>query len=241
MKDVELGPDEKALIAVARAANAPTEVQRARISRGLAVKLAAGAAAPTLAGSTALATVGKIGAGVAIVAAMATGTAYVVASRPAHAPAAPPPRHAVVAVAPPSPVVTLPTPTVAPAPVSTQSPARASARTHSQPAKASPQRPETSPAPSVDLAGELALLTQANAAIKRGDVAQASQLLDGYDQRFPSGRLAEERSAAGILVLCATGRTESARVEARRFLERWPRSPLVSRIKASCAAEGRAP
>jgi outer membrane protein assembly factor BamD (BamD/ComL family) len=84
-------------------------------------------------------------------------------------------------------------------------------------------------------------LTEANAAIKRGDVARASQLLDGYDQRFPSGKLAEERAAAGILALCASGRTQSAKSEASRFLERWPRSPLVARIKASCAGEGRSP
>jgi outer membrane protein assembly factor BamD (BamD/ComL family) len=95
--------------------------------------------------------------------------------------------------------------------------------------------------PSVDLAGELALLTEANAAIRRGDATQASELLRAYDQRFPAGHLAEERAAAGILALCASGHPQSAIAEARRFVERWPRSPLVARIKASCAAEGRSP
>jgi outer membrane protein assembly factor BamD (BamD/ComL family) len=87
----------------------------------------------------------------------------------------------------------------------------------------------------------LALLTQVNAAIQRDDVARAGELLRSYDQRFPSGKLAEERAAAGILVLCASGRTQSASAEARRFVERWPRSPLVARIKASCAAGDKLP
>ena len=85
------------------------------------------------------------------------------------------------------------------------------------------------------------MLTQASAATQRGEVARAEQILHTYDQRFPSGQLAEERAAAGILVLCAAGRTQSARSEARRFVERWPRSPLVARIGSSCAAEGKRP
>lgn len=241
MNDVELGPEEKSLIAAARESNAPTEVQRTRVSKGLAVKLAAGAAVPLLTGTTAMAMVGKIGVGVAFVAAVATGATYVVATRPARtrpqpAVVADPPSRRPVAV-PPTAVAADPSPSVAPAPI----PVLADAPTRSERAKAPRQRPAAKPAPSVDLAGELALLTQANAAIKRGDVAKALELLDGYDRRFPSGKLAEERAAAGILVLCATGRTQAAGVEARRFVERWPRSPLVARIKASCAAEGLAP
>ncbi len=241
MNDVELGPEEKSLIAAAREANAPTEVQRTRVSQGLEVKLAAGAVVPLLTGTTAMAMVGKIGAGVALLAAVATGATYVVVTQPARtrlqpAVVAEPPSSPPVAM-PPSVVAPEPEPSLAPAP----SPAVSDAPQRSARAKAPRQRPVAKPAPSVDLAGELALLTQANAAIKRGDVAQARELLDGYDQRFPSGKLAEERAAAGILVLCATGRAQSAGVEARRFIERWPRSPLVARIRASCAAEGLAP
>jgi uncharacterized protein HemY len=128
-----------------------------------------------------------------------------------------------------------------PAPAASEAPPRAEARPVTPPARSPAHRREASPAPAADLAGELALLTQASAATKRGDVTGAEQLLRSYDQRFPSGQLAEERAAAGILVLCAAGRTESARGEARRFLERWPRSPLVARINSSCAAEDKTP
>jgi len=41
-----------------------------------------------------------------------------------------------------------------------------------------------------------------------------------------------------VLAHCAAGRTQLARAEARQFLERWPRSPLVVRIQGSCAGEG---
>jgi outer membrane protein assembly factor BamD (BamD/ComL family) len=59
-----------------------------------------------------------------------------------------------------------------------------------------------------------------------------------YDERYPKGELAQERAAAGVLAHCAAGRTQLARAEARQFLERWPRSPLVVRIQGSCAGEG---
>lgn len=236
MNDVELGPEEKSLIAAARNAHVPSEVQRARVRRGLAAKLAAGVAAPPLAVSTALAMAGKIGAGIALVAAVGAGTAYFVVARPEPKASSGRVRQAT------APTVPAGTPVTARPPAA---PVGALPLADSRPASARPANPvhrrEASPPPAVDLAGELALLTQVNAAIKRGDVAQASELLCTYDQRFPSGKLAEERAAAGILVLCTAGRTQSAQSEARRFLERWPRSPLVARIRSSCAAEGKAP
>jgi hypothetical protein len=234
MNDVELGPEERSLIAAAREAHVPSEVQRARVRKGLDAKLAAGVAVPLLAGSSALAMAGKIGAGIALVVAAGAGTVSVLTTRPAQKL---PPAQAPHALAAPA---AAPTPDPAPAGA-----AEAPALGDSRPATAHPKYPvrrrETSPPPAVDLAGELALLTQVNAAIQRDDVARAGELLRGYDQRFPSGKLAEERAAAGILVLCASGRTQSAGAEARRFVERWPRSPLVARIKASCAAGDKLP
>jgi hypothetical protein len=235
MNDVELGPEEKSLIAAAREGIPPSEVQRARVSRGLEIKLAAAAAVPLLTGSTALAMVGKIGAGIALVAAVGAGAAYVATARPRYKPAAPiqepaaPAALAMPRVAAPPPVV----------------PAEAAPLVAPRPSAAHPRkpihRPEASALPAADLAGELASLTQVNAALKGGDVARAGELLRDYDQRFPSGKLAEERAAAGVLVLCASGSTQSASTEARRFVERWPRSPLVVRIKASCNGVGWSP
>jgi hypothetical protein len=235
MKDVELGPEEKSLIAAAREANPPSQTQRARVSRGLQVKLATGAAVPLLAGSTALATVGKIGAGIALVAVLGTGTAYVVTARPAHrAPTAAPERPA----APAAPAMA---PMAVPPIIPAQAPSVAGARAGAAHPRIPAHRRAATSSPDVDLAGELALLTQVNAALKSGDVARAGQLLRAYDQRFASGALAEERAAAGILLLCASGSTQSASLAARHFVERWPRSPLVARIKASCTDLGRSP
>jgi hypothetical protein len=236
MNDVELGPAERSLIAAARDVQVPSEVQRARVRKSLDAKLAAGVAAPLLASSTALAMTAKIGAGIALVAAVGAGTAYVVTARPAQRPTAVQPRHP---GAHPTPTAT---PQPEPSPVAaTAVPPRADARPTAEHPKVPVRRREVSPPPPADLAGELALLTQVNAATKLGDVARADELLRAYDQRYPSGKLAEERAAAGILALCAAGRTQPARAEARRFVERWPRSPLIARINTSCAREDRTP
>ena len=236
MNHVELGPEEKSLIAAARDAHVPSEVQRARVRKGLEAKLAAGVAVPSFVASTALAMAGKIGAGVALVVAVGAGTAYFVVARPETKASSGDVRHTTVPSAPVGTPVAerLPAAAIEARPLGDSRPPPARSPT-------AVRRREASPRPAVDLAGELALLTQVNAAIKGGGIAQAGELLRTYDRRFPFGKLAEERAAAGILVLCAAGRTQSARSEARRFVERWPRSPLVARIKGSCAAEGEAP
>jgi hypothetical protein len=236
MNHAELGPEEKSLIAAARDAQAPSEVQRARVRRGLQAKLAAGVAAPSLAASTALAMAGKIGVGVALVAAVGAGTAYFVAARPGTKASSGEVRTTTVANAPAETPVTerLGAASLDSQPAGDLRPVPARSTNHVR-------RRETSPRPAVDLAGELALLTEVNAAIQGGSIAQAGELLRTYDRRFPFGKLTEERAAAGILVLCAAGRTQSARSEAHRFIARWPRSPLVARIQASCAGEDKAP
>lgn len=234
MSEMELGPEERSVIAAARDAHVPSEVQRARVRRGLDAKLATGVAAPLLASSTAMAMTGKIGATIALVAAVGAGTTYVVTTRPEHREGPPPALHKAAARAPRASQSPPPAPTLA-------TPPREDAPPASAPVRAPARRKEVSPPPRADLAGELALLTQVSAATKRGEVSQAAELLRTYDQRFPSGKLAEERAAAGILVLCAAGHVPDARTEARHFLERWPRSPLVARIRSSCAAEVQTP
>ena len=236
MNKVELRPEELSVIAAARAAPAPTEMQRARVRKGLDAKIAAGVAAPLLATSTALATMLKLGASVVVVAAVGSGIVYVAAPRLLHKSGS-------------QAASALPRPATAPAPPpAAQPPAEAPAAPPAADSRATPaharaavRRHEASPATSADLAGELGLLTQVSAATKHSDVARADALLRSYDQRYPAGQLAEERAAAGILVHCAAGRVPAARAEARRFLERWPRSPLVARIHDSCAREERAP
>jgi hypothetical protein len=240
MKQVELRPEERALIATARDGVEPTEVQRARVRRSLDAKIAAGVAAPVLATSAGLATLLKAGAGLAVAAVLGGGVVYLAGPRPSGPDETPKARPA----RPSRP--TLPTPPQAsatvPGPVTPTLPASAASETRSAPTRG-PARRRAAPAARttrVDLAGELGLLNQASAATRQGDVARADALLRAYDERYPSGELAQERAAAGVLAHCAAGRAQQARAEARRFLEHWPRSPLVVRIQGSCAGKGEA-
>jgi hypothetical protein len=237
MRDMELEPEERSLIAVARQGQSPSEAQRARVRKGLNAKLAAGVAAPLLAASSAMAMVGKVGAGVALLVAVGT-TTYVATSSHKTSPA--PVRLSSSPAPAPAPVVhpaPEPLPPTAVAPSLVPSDPRPSA---GHPRTPSIRRAPAPAAPS-DLAGELALLSQISDATKRGDVARAEHLLADYDQRYQAAQLAQERAAAGILLDCAAGRTAAARVQARWFLERWPRSPLVARINKSCIAEANTP
>jgi hypothetical protein len=235
MRDIELAPEERSLIAAARDGHAPSESQRARVRKGLNAKLAAGVAAPLLATTSAMAMVGKVGVGVALLAAVGT-TAYVTTSGRDH--------KVVPAQIRPTPV---PAPAARPAPLPGPIPAVVPDESPNaeRPSTARPRTPAVrrAPVPSApaDLAGELALLTQISDATKHGEVARAERLLADYDQRYRSAQLAQERAAAGILLECAAGRPALAQAQARRFLERWPRSPLVARINSSCVAEAKTP
>lgn len=242
--NVQLGPEELAVIAVAREAPGPSEVERARVRRGLDAKIAAGVLAPALVTSTALATVLKAGAGIAVAAALGTGVVAVARSHRPHLPAPP-------AAVPRGRTTATPAPALAPSAPPAIEPVTASETPAVIPhARVPPRRQEgghegpvgraVAAAPA-DLAGELALLTQINSATKQGDLARAETLLQSYDQRYRAGQLAQERAAAGILLDCAAGRTQAARAGAARFLEAWPHSPLVARIQDVCAGGGKAP
>jgi hypothetical protein len=240
MKNVDLAPEERAIIAAARDALQPTEIQRARVRKGLDAKVAAGVAAPALATSAAFATFLKIGMGVAIAGVVGTGAVYYAAPRlslpPAEKPRTTLPHSLASAPARTPEAITVPdlAPTIAP-----ETPLPAAQRPAPSRPRATAHRREPDLVTPADLAGELGVLTQVNAATKQGQVARADELLRSYDQRYPSGQLIQERAAAGILVHCAAGRVQSARAEARRFIERWPRSPLVARIQGSCAHESK--
>jgi hypothetical protein len=84
------------------------------------------------------------------------------------------------------------------------------------------------------VAAEAELLRQADSARKAGDAPRALALIEEHGARFPDGILVQEREAERVVVLCALGRTEEARAAASAFLRVWPRSPLASRVRASC-------
>ena len=85
------------------------------------------------------------------------------------------------------------------------------------------------------LAEETGVLVLVNSAIQRHDGAAALSLLDDYDRRFKPHILFAERSAARVFALCSLGNSAGAKAEAQRFLRHFPRSPLASRVMASCA------
>jgi hypothetical protein len=43
-----------------------------------------------------------------------------------------------------------------------------------------------------------------------------------------------ESSAERVLALCSLGRTEAARLEAKRFFLDYPDAPLAERVRSSC-------
>jgi hypothetical protein len=224
----DLDADTRSIIDAARGGHEPNELARARVRRGVEIKLAAGIALAVGPASSAFAGALKLTAAVVAVGTVVGAGVYAyprIATKraPVHAPvvrAAPAPAPAVM---PPPPVAIEIT-----APVVTT--ARVPARRHAHVAAA--------PAPVENVSGlkdETALLGAANGALARGDVKRALAVLDEYDRRPGSAMLAEERTVTGILASCAAGHVETARAEARHFRARWPRSPLGARVDGSCA------
>ena len=89
--------------------------------------------------------------------------------------------------------------------------------------------PVAQPVPSVvgNLQEEQALVEQARAALSRGNPADAIAALEEHRAKFPSGQLAENREALGVLALAAEGKTDEAERKAAQFREKWPRSVLM--------------
>ena len=225
----DLDADMRGVIDAARGGYEPNEMARARVRRGVELKLAAGIALAIGPASSAIAGVLKVTAAVVTVGAVVTAGVYVAPRYMSkHTSARPPATHVasrparVVAPAPPA-EIEIPAP-VAPAP-----------RAHVK-----HRAPVAAPVPVENVSSlkeETALLGGANAALARGDVKRALSLLQDYDRRPGAGSavLAEERAVTGILAQCAAGHGDAARAEARLFHARWPRSPLAARVDGSCA------
>ncbi|MCH9681035.1 MAG: sigma-70 family RNA polymerase sigma factor [Deltaproteobacteria bacterium] len=137
-----------------------------------------------------------------------------------------------------------PEPTVLPP----AAPPRAVARGAVDPSRSRPTRPpgarreaEPSGSDSVppkaqpsSLPQEAALLGEAQRALRGGDPAQALQLLEQHERRFPQARLDDERKGARVRALCGLGRAAEARAEARRLLLRSPDSPVAAGVADVC-------
>jgi hypothetical protein len=227
----ELSSDLRAVIDAARGAHEPNELSRARVHRSLELKLVAGAALAIGPAASALAGAMKV---VLVVASVSAAVGAGVYALPRHAPA-PPARHGAVNVvrtvrAPIAPPVS--PPAAAEPPAAVPAAVRAHHRLHMVARPAAPDGAS-------GLRAETALLASANAALSAHQADRALSLLADYDSRASagtlSGVLAEERAATGVLALCEAGHVGAARMVARHFHARWPRSPLAARIDGSCA------
>jgi TolA-binding protein len=90
------------------------------------------------------------------------------------------------------------------------------------------------PATTNRLAQEVAILSRASSELHAGRPAAALKALDEHQRKFPSGVLAQERTAARVRALCAMGRTGEAQVEFARLARTSPRSPHVARARKAC-------
>jgi hypothetical protein len=84
------------------------------------------------------------------------------------------------------------------------------------------------------LQAEAAGLREVQQAMSQGQAERALRLIAEQDRRFGGGALAQERAAASIFALCSLGRGAEARGGAATFEARWPRSPLISRVRRAC-------
>ncbi len=82
---------------------------------------------------------------------------------------------------------------------------------------------------------EVRLLNEAQAALRAGDPRRALTRTDEHARRFPSGKLASARAVTRMMALCQAGQQEQARLEADRFLARYPASPFADRVKGICS------
>jgi hypothetical protein len=234
------------LLELARENSPPPAEARERVERSLARRIALGAgvvstgAAVThsAAGAGAGAAVAKPLAVAALGAVMAaagwraadwvvardpaTGAA---ASAPGSRRAAPAPKPGVAAAPPAETVATIAAPQPEP---------EVAVRAPRSPSPNREQRAPVELGAADALREETEALKLAQQALRDGDTGRALTLLAEQDARYPGGLLQEERAAARVLGLCQRGLGDQARAAAQRFERRFPRSPLLARVRSSC-------
>ena len=180
------------------------------------------------AASAGAAHVAKLGLGVKLAVASGVG-AIAIASAVLLTPA---PRRELPAAPRRAPVVLTPQPIAPVAPVVAVEPA---AREQAEPAQPAP----ASRAPRDPAAAEIAQLAQIKATVESAP-GRALRLAEQGHRRFGEGYLHHEREGLAIVALHALGRRAEASTRARRYLARYPHSPMTDRIRM-LATEGGGP
>jgi hypothetical protein len=149
--------------------------------------------------------------------------------------------HAALSDGPPAPIATLPPPPpppAAPAPPPPPEPAPppatpAPVQARRPPKKILPTAPAEGDERDLDLAAERALIDTARTALGRAQGEAALDALRRHGDRFPAGRLVEEREALRVQALAQLGRGDDARAAAARFRKEHPRSMLLPVVDAA--------
>ncbi|MDB4976196.1 MAG: hypothetical protein JWN48_4537 [Myxococcaceae bacterium] len=120
----------------------------------------------------------------------------------------------------------------APAPHNARSaPTKSARRARKGPAAVSPSA-TTAGAPADSLSAELALLAQAQRALRVRDANAALRVVQEHAAQFPRGQLQEERAGIAALAYCQLGQKSEPAVSA--FLVRAPHSPVAARVRKEC-------
>jgi hypothetical protein len=88
-----------------------------------------------------------------------------------------------------------------------------------------------------DLEGEVRLLADADAELRRGDADAALARLAEHAAKYPSGALVDEREGVRAIALCRAGRFSEGRTAADRFLSPTRKSSLAARVRTACGIE----
>lgn len=137
--------------------------------------------------------------------------------------------------APATPAVEIALPRGVDVPESPEPPPVRSRRTPSRAATDEPPTPAVeAPSLEVDPAAELALIRQAQDAL-RTSPSRALALAETHERRFGDGALGQEREVVAIDALARLGRTDAARARAARFSARWPTSAHRRRVEVILA------
>jgi hypothetical protein len=245
----ELSGDAKALIERARLDDAPSAEDKQRIRARLVAQLGAGAfasaavlgagsaleAAPSAGKASSLlqSTVMRWVAGSLVASGLAIGGFQLAAPRASKlAPAA--------RSEPVAPTASVEPASVEPASVEPAVPLAVepaheppAARKHAQRARKRAVAPSFAPVGSSStLSAEIALLSQAQKALRARDGRAALRLAQQHAEYFPNGALYEERIGIEAIAHCLLGEREHPAV--RAFLARSPRSPLSARVRKEC-------
>jgi hypothetical protein len=258
----DLSPQAQSLIELALEHDGPSREDRRRIERLLVSALGSGAALATsgaaaaaggVTGSGKAAGTALLGSAVASktwISGVALGlglggaagigvatAAHFAFDAPAYAPAAKTARAIEARLAPPAPTraarATIPEPEAAddPAPEPTTL-APPTGPVRSTVTRSAAREGETNPR---SLADEMRLLESAQRALREQRPAEALALLDQHAATFPNGALRDERTAARVFALCALHQQSEAQRAAEAFIADAPTSPLIPRVRESCA------